>query len=150
MLLDEDGSISDEDVVTGIGTIFNPCTEDVEYATSSSCIIGSMVYDGPTAGFEAPFCSMVLSWHTVPAMGSVSEPLMLGTLRAGDYTLTVNFNGAGGPATTVFTVDETISTVPVPEFALPDENPLSPSFGETISPSDYLGQVTGWYFIKAT
>ena len=35
-------------------------------------------------------------------------------------------------------------------FTLPDVNPFSSSYGNDITPSDYLGQVTGWYFIKAT
>ncbi len=35
-------------------------------------------------------------------------------------------------------------------FTLPDVNPFSSSYGSDITPSDYLGQVTGWYFIKAT
>ena len=36
------------------------------------------------------------------------------------------------------------------DFSLPDANPSSPSFGQPISPRDYLNQVSGWYFIKAT
>ena len=35
-------------------------------------------------------------------------------------------------------------------FTLTDVNPFSSSYGNDITPSDYLGQVTGWYFIKAT
>lgn len=38
----------------------------------------------------------------------------------------------------------------VPDFALPDLNPGSPRYTETVSPRDYLGQVSGWYFIHAT
>ena len=36
------------------------------------------------------------------------------------------------------------------DFTLSDENPYSSSYENDITPSDYLGQVTGWYFIKAT
>jgi len=38
----------------------------------------------------------------------------------------------------------------VVDFSLPDTNPSSPTVGQTISPRDYLQQVSGWYFIKAT
>lgn len=46
------------------------------------------------------------------------------------------------------TVDRT--GVVVADFSLPDVNPSSPSYGETISPRDHLYQVSGWYFIHAT
>ena len=36
------------------------------------------------------------------------------------------------------------------DFTLPDLNPYSASYENQITPSDYLGEVTGWYFIKAT
>ena len=36
------------------------------------------------------------------------------------------------------------------DFTLTDVNPFSSSYGSNITPSDYLGQVSGWYFIKAT
>lgn len=38
----------------------------------------------------------------------------------------------------------------VVDFSLPDTNPQSPTVGQTVSPRDYLQQVSGWYFIKAT
>ena len=42
------------------------------------------------------------------------------------------------------------SSFAIYNFTLPDVNPFSSSYGSDITPSDYLGQVTGWYFIKAT
>jgi len=38
----------------------------------------------------------------------------------------------------------------VADFSLPDQNPNSPRAGESISPRDYLGDVSGWYFIHST
>lgn len=38
----------------------------------------------------------------------------------------------------------------VADFVLPDINPASPTLGQNISPRDYLQQISGWYFIKAT
>ena len=38
----------------------------------------------------------------------------------------------------------------VSDFTLPDINPASSSLGQNISPRDYLQQISGWYFIKAT
>lgn len=36
------------------------------------------------------------------------------------------------------------------DFSLPDVNPNSPSAGTSVSPRDYLQQVSGWYFGHAT
>lgn len=38
----------------------------------------------------------------------------------------------------------------VPDFILADINPNSSTMGQNISPRDYLQQISGWYFIKAT
>lgn len=38
----------------------------------------------------------------------------------------------------------------VPDFRLQDVNPNSPTHGDTISPRNYLGQISGWYFGHAT
>jgi hypothetical protein len=38
----------------------------------------------------------------------------------------------------------------VPDFTLPDINPTSPSFNQIISPSDYQGTVSAWYFGHST
>jgi hypothetical protein len=39
---------------------------------------------------------------------------------------------------------------PVPDFSLPDANPASPRFDTLVSPRDYLGQASAWYFGHAT
>lgn len=38
----------------------------------------------------------------------------------------------------------------VPDFGLADVNLTSPTYNETVSPRDYIGQVTGWYFGHST
>ena len=38
----------------------------------------------------------------------------------------------------------------MPDFALVDVNGTSSSYNQAVSPSDYLEQVTGWYFTYAT
>ena len=38
---------------------------------------------------------------------------------------------------------------PVADFALEDVNATSPSGGQQVSPRDFLGQVSGWYFGSA-
>ncbi|MEZ4446416.1 MAG: hypothetical protein R3B72_45475 [Polyangiaceae bacterium] len=38
----------------------------------------------------------------------------------------------------------------VPEFSLLDVNGTSPTTGQQVSPRDYLGQVSAWYFAHAT
>ncbi|MCO6458151.1 MAG: hypothetical protein J5I93_22835 [Pirellulaceae bacterium] len=38
----------------------------------------------------------------------------------------------------------------VADFSLLDTNPTSPTHNQPVSPRDYLGQVSGWYFGHAT
>jgi hypothetical protein len=38
----------------------------------------------------------------------------------------------------------------VPDFSLPDVNPASPTAGTDVSPRDYEGKVSAWYFGHAT
>ena len=46
------------------------------------------------------------------------------------------------------------STVPdgavVADFALLDQNPVTPTSGAAVSPRDHLGQVSAWYFGLST
>jgi hypothetical protein len=42
------------------------------------------------------------------------------------------------------------STDPMPDFVLLDVNPDSASHEDPVSPRDYLGHVTGWYFGSTT
>jgi hypothetical protein len=37
-----------------------------------------------------------------------------------------------------------------PDFQLVDVNATSPTYNETVSPRDFLGQVSAWYFGHAT
>jgi hypothetical protein len=38
----------------------------------------------------------------------------------------------------------------VPDFGLVDVNPTSSTYDQAVSPRDYLGQVSAWYFGHAT
>ena len=38
----------------------------------------------------------------------------------------------------------------VPDFSLPDVNPNSATFDSTLSPRDYVGNVSAWYFGHST
>ena len=38
----------------------------------------------------------------------------------------------------------------MPDFGLMDVNPASLSYNQTVSPRDYLSQVSAWYFGHAT
>ena len=38
----------------------------------------------------------------------------------------------------------------VPDFALRDVNPTSPTFDQDVSPRQYLGRISAWYFGSAT
>jgi hypothetical protein len=46
-------------------------------------------------------------------------------------------NGGSGPPA---------ATEPIVDFLLQDVNPNSPTNGMYVSPRDYLGQVSAWYF----
>lgn len=39
---------------------------------------------------------------------------------------------------------------PRPDFQLEDVNPASARFGESVSPRDYLSEVSAWYFGHST
>ncbi|MBM4130273.1 hypothetical protein FJ250_04505 [bacterium] len=39
---------------------------------------------------------------------------------------------------------------PMPDFRLVDVNPFSATGGDLVSPRDYLGVVSAWYFGQAT
>jgi hypothetical protein len=58
----------------------------------------------------------------------------------------------GGPDTD--TGGDTDEWLPAPDavadWSLPDLNPGSSRFGETISPRDYLSRVSGFYFVRST
>lgn len=43
-----------------------------------------------------------------------------------------------------------LSADAVADFALEDVNPESPRYGELVSPRDYIGQVSAWYFGHST
>jgi hypothetical protein len=38
----------------------------------------------------------------------------------------------------------------VPDFSLLDTNPNSTTYNQNVSPRDYLGQISAWYFGHAT
>lgn len=38
----------------------------------------------------------------------------------------------------------------VPDFSLLDTNPNSPTYNQSVSPRDFLGQISAWYFGHAT
>jgi hypothetical protein len=42
------------------------------------------------------------------------------------------------------------SSAAVPDFAVLDANPNSTSFGERVSPRDFEGAITAWYFTHTT
>jgi hypothetical protein len=79
----------------------------------------------------------------------------LGTMPPLPDPVAADDSGAGsGSGPDDSGTDDSADTGPkpwlVPDFALVDLNPSSPTYGATISPRDYEGRVTGWYFIHAT
>ncbi len=80
----------------------------------------------------------------------VSRPLR--PLASLVLALAVTAAGCGG--------DDTSGPTPTPpgqpgpdavaDVSVPDVNDTSPRFGELVSPRDYLGKVSAWYFGHAT
>jgi hypothetical protein len=56
----------------------------------------------------------------------------------------------GCPTGTDSTGNDNPSADPLPEFSVSDVNPNSTRFNQAISPRDYLGEVSAWYFGHAT
>ncbi len=44
----------------------------------------------------------------------------------------------------------TIDAEAAPEFLLTDVNPTSSTYQQLVSPRDFVGQVSGWYFGQAS
>lgn len=63
-------------------------------------------------------------------------------------------NQADEPPSDGPTEMEALQTLPgpdaLPEFAVADVNPSSPRYNSDVSPRDYLGQISAWYFGHAT
>jgi hypothetical protein len=47
-------------------------------------------------------------------------------------------------------VDQAEGELAYPDFSLVDTNVNSPTYGQDVSPSDYLGEVSAWYFGHAS
>jgi hypothetical protein len=57
---------------------------------------------------------------------------------------------AGDSTTTPPAGDGPAPDNPAPDFSVVDVNETSPRFDEMVSPRDYLGEVSAWYFGHAT
>ena len=56
----------------------------------------------------------------------------------------------GCPHGTVSNGNDHPSADAMPDFSLPDNNPNSSRFNQGVSPRDYLGDISVWYFGHAT
>ncbi len=57
--------------------------------------------------------------------------------------------GDSGTTDTGEEVYEVAADAPA-DWSLPDLNPVSPRYGEAVSPRDYISRVSGYYFIHST
>jgi len=103
----ESGTVPDvfstTDTIIAAGVIENMSECDLPYGTTSTCLLSSASISGPSPWMEAPMCGMAMTTHTVPATAWTEATFTVGTLAAGEYTLTVSFGG-GESATQDFTV----------------------------------------------
>lgn len=70
---------------------------------------------------------------------------------ASDALTDVGSDAASDAKPTLDAASDADATVAmVPDFALVDENAASTTYQKSVSPRDYLGQVSAWYFGHAT
>lgn len=95
-------------VLKAVGVVHNPCTAELSFETSSSCLVRRWVASDGTVEVEAEFgCDDALTSWTVPAGGEVEEVLVFQPeLGLGTWTLTAEFDFGGNSATTQLTVTE--------------------------------------------
>lgn len=105
--------------------------------------------------------TLLLSFCLLVACGDKDQPADDSGPAATDYPGTDGGTSDGGTASTDGgtsdggtpdggTPDGGTTTLSMADFALPDLNPGSARYGQTVSPRDYLEQVSGWYFTHAT
>lgn len=89
---------------------------------------------------------------TNPPLTSASSSSSSGLAGAGGMAGAAGMAGTGGIAGTggMAGAGGSMANAPKPDFALADVNPNSATFGKTVSPHDYLGRVSAWYFGHAT
>ena len=59
-------------------------------------------------------------------------------------------DGAGVGADAAWSMIAEAEGSQVPDFSLVDHNPNSSTHNQNVSPRDYLGQISAWYFGHAT
>lgn len=99
-------SFGTDDIVTVAGVVTNPCTTDIVFSTSSTCLVTAMTVSGTSGmGSGVSFaCGGSVTLWTVPAGGSIDVAEPLGTMAADRYTADVTFNLRRTSASTTFTV----------------------------------------------
>jgi hypothetical protein len=137
-------AVGPENPVGGVDTLL--CTVIVDAQDPDGDAVSyslSWLLDGeayPAKGHAGP-STAVLEGDTVPAEDTApGQEWMCQVTPADDLA-----PGEPGDAS-VFTE----SPPPLADFSLADVNETSPSFGQPVSPRDYLERVSGWYFGHAT
>jgi len=85
-----DTSFSDEEEVFGGGVVTNPCDNDIEITTASTCLIEYITDYWDT--LVEPACGDTITTWVVPGESSIDEMHSLGTLSARSYSLYIYFN----------------------------------------------------------
>ena len=84
-----------------------------------------------------------------------SDPTDTGSGGGGDTAQADTGSGTGGDTSGTDTGGTDTgeggeSPLAMTDFLLEDLNPTSARYGDSISPRDYLSEVSGWYFIKGS
>lgn len=97
-------------------------------------------------------CLLTLFLGTVAIGGACTPTLSPGVIDANGNDNSDNDVPApsGNDNSSMEPAEPQASPDALPDFSLPDVNPQSPRSGESVSPRDYLGQVSAWYFGHST
>lgn len=85
-----------------------------------------------------------------PDTGSTDTDTPIDTARDTARDTALVDTAAGDSGDTGVSDTGPVRPVLVPDFALADLNPASSRYEETISPRDYIGRVSGYYFVHST
>ncbi len=82
-------------VITLFGVVSNPCGNDIQFTTTSGCLIsnGNLLGANPNTPphFWAPMCTQAVTDWIVPAGSSLDAGEPVGQLTADSYTLSIFF-----------------------------------------------------------
>jgi len=151
---DNDDNDDSTDAPTAPVVVIESPDDGGAYAKSQTFVFQGSVSDEK----DAPE-SLALEWrstvfgqlNTQPANSAGTADFVLSSLMAGAHTLTLSATDSDGlVGTDSIAFDVYDPNDLVADFSLEDVNPTSATYEDFISPRDYLGGISAWYFGHST